>query len=205
MWMPNTVLVLFLAVGAEPAEPMNGERARAEAEYREAESETNKMELLFKDQRVKARRELTEKEESLRAAEHAAFLIEAKTLARITQLEKTMTITLPGATEAVRAREELKQFRAAEAEQKVLVEKARKEVVEGEEALRLLERQQDLQRRKSNGRLDAAAARLWQVPSRPGADAEQRLHELEKKMDALLRELGELRREIRRLQKEPSP
>jgi hypothetical protein len=80
------------------------------------------------------------------------------------------------------------------------------ELLGAEENIRLLERSQEFQREKARRRLDAADERVMQLEqeSSPAAPAKQGTTELETKVDRLLREMAELRREIRRLQTDKS-
>jgi RNA polymerase sigma factor (sigma-70 family) len=81
-----------------------------------------------------------------------------------------------------------------------LLSKVRREFVEAEGDLRLLERMQAIQREKALRELEAAGdqVRRLQVASPQMEPAARGSMELEVKVDRLLREIAELRREIRR-------
>jgi hypothetical protein len=81
-----------------------------------------------------------------------------------------------------------------------LLSKVRREFVEAEEELRLLERMQAIQREKALRELEAAGdqVRKLQVAPSQMEPAARGSMELEVKVDRLLREIAELRREIRR-------
>jgi hypothetical protein len=76
----------------------------------------------------------------------------------------------------------------------------RQEMVTAEEGLRLLERQQATQRQRFETRREAAEDRLRQLEGIPlrGEPTNRGLAELEKKIEALQREVSDLRRELRR-------
>jgi hypothetical protein len=204
MLIPKMV-VLLAALGLAPTEaPAPDEERKAQEEYRKAEEELKAVEQKHKQERVQARWELAERKEALRRAEEEAGL-ESQAAARIRALEEVLRVADPttNAT-AAKAREELTRIRAEAAAREKLVPKVRRDILDAEEALPVLERQQEIQRRKVLARLEAAEARLHPgrpVPPRLGS--EQKLHDLERKLDALTRELAELRRELRRQGKEP--
>jgi hypothetical protein len=77
---------------------------------------------------------------------------------------------------------------------------ARLAVIQAEEEVRLVERQQAAQRARLQARVDAAHDRVRQLQDdAPPADpADRRVRGLEKKLDEVLRELAELRREMRK-------
>jgi RNA polymerase sigma factor (sigma-70 family) len=76
----------------------------------------------------------------------------------------------------------------------------RQEMVTAEEGLRLLERQQATQRQRFETKREAAEDRLRQLEGLPlrGEPTNRGLAELEKKIEALQREVSDLRRELRR-------
>ncbi len=104
--------------------------------------------------------------------------------------------------EALRKVEE--EWKKTEDDRSRLLRQARMEFLEAEEQLRLLERSQAFQREKARRRLEAADERLRFLEEGPlSADSsKQGLPELEHKVDRLLREMADLRREIRRQQTE---
>jgi RNA polymerase sigma factor (sigma-70 family) len=79
--------------------------------------------------------------------------------------------------------------------------KARQALVAADESLRLIERRQAMERARWQSRLDAADQRVMQLqggaPQGRGP-IERRQQQLEEKLDRLLREMTEIRREIKR-------
>jgi RNA polymerase sigma factor (sigma-70 family) len=105
-----------------------------------------------------------------------------------------------------KVRELEKQWNQIEGAHTAVLYRARRDFLEAEENLRLLERTQDFQRDRARRKLEAANERVRQLEqdSSPAAPAKSGTAQLESKVDRLLREMGELRREIRRLQTEKS-
>jgi hypothetical protein len=95
-------------------------------------------------------------------------------------------------------RQQLKEFDDKWADR---VLEARKRMVVAEEAYKLEERRAAAQRQRMQTRIDAVAARVAQLqglPDRPAAAADRRIADLERKLDDLLTEVKELRRELRK-------
>jgi hypothetical protein len=95
-------------------------------------------------------------------------------------------------------RQQLKEFDDKWADR---VLEARKRMVVAEEAYKLEERRAATQRQRLQARIDAAAARVAQLqglPDRPAAATDRRIADLERKLDELLAEVKELRRELRK-------
>jgi hypothetical protein len=78
--------------------------------------------------------------------------------------------------------------------------KARQEVVVAEERIATIERQQVIERESDRARVEAAEARVGRLAGDlpRGAPVDPRVRELESKVERLLREVAELRRELRR-------
>ena len=84
--------------------------------------------------------------------------------------------------------------------------KARQEVVVAEERLAAIERRQVVARDRDRGRVEAAEEQIRRLDGNPprGTSADPRVRELEGKIERLLREVAELRRELRRQAPRPS-
>ncbi len=77
---------------------------------------------------------------------------------------------------------------------------ARKDSITAEVKYKLLEQQLAARRQRRQAEIDATAerlARLRDIPTPPASDA-RRLAEIERKLDELLREVKELRQELRK-------
>ncbi len=87
MLISNTVLALYLAVAADPLALTPEQRSRVEAEYAKLLDRALTQEGEFTEQRIKARTELTEKDDAVRNAEITARQKTEHTALRIKQLE----------------------------------------------------------------------------------------------------------------------
>jgi hypothetical protein len=85
--------------------------------------------------------------------------------------------------------------------------KARREMIEAEEDLRALDRRQAARRARAQARLAAADEDVRRLRGASAAvqPPDRRLADLEEKWDLLIRELTELRREIRRREEGTPP
>jgi len=205
-------LVLLARAPAEAgakAVPAPDPLKRAEDELRRAEKELDDLEQAFVEQRVKARLDLAQKVERLRAfeSEHPAQEGTAATRmkhlqARLHQLRES--VANPDREPTVRQLEarivELrKEVETREDKRKKEGPVLQKEVLLTEEHLRSLDQRQDHRRRAAVARLEAAEARLEVARGgRPEGSAERRLRDVERKLDQLLREMAELRRKVDR-------
>jgi predicted nucleic acid-binding Zn-ribbon protein len=152
------------------------------------------LERKFRDERVKARLELLEKEEAVRDAERDLEPRITKATARIKALEGDLAQLRgdipPGAAIKADIQERIKQLKASVDEHKNKLLQLRKDVITAEEELKSLEQVQEAKRRRVLAELGI-----------PPVDGRSR--ELEKKVDSLQRSVEELRRELKRPPKEP--
>ena len=177
--------------------PDEGLARRALEDYERAEKELNDLERAFKDQRVKGRLTLKEKEDLFRDEERKQAPKREEDLARRRTLETILDAL--GSSEVQRIADyqaEIDQLKAREAERNKQIAALRKDVVQAEEELQLLERQQVIQRRKVLAKLQMAEARmaLSQGIGSTTKTLENRLDALEEKIDRLLRDMDQLRR-----------
>ncbi len=170
------------------------------------EKELRDTEQAFKEQRVKGRTEVLEKQEWLRSTEARISARRTKESPELQKLEESLKSHAqfqpsPKINEAMaKIQDEIDVLQKKENEYVELLVKARKELVIAEENLRLIEQQQAHQLRRIYAKLEAAEARLEPTKEdspRP-EPSKRRIDELEAKIDMLLREVAELRRELRR-------
>ncbi len=193
----------FLARADTPAPSPEDQHRQALESYERAEKEWIDLEKEFKDQRVRARLAHMAKEDLLRCEEREQAPQRDKDRVELTGLEAHLDALIPSPTTAPQIallQTTIQQLKDKEAERIKRLSKLRNEWVLAEEDLRLLERQQGIQRRKALAKLERAEARLApDPPATPTAKAiQRRLEELDEKMDRLLRVVEQLRREIRR-------
>jgi RNA polymerase sigma factor (sigma-70 family) len=202
------------------------ERAQAKDQVNRLEAVLQKQEEQWSDELIEARKQLLIAEEQLRRLERrqAAQRERGQEQVELRRAEEDV-LWLQNTLREMAAREknaelsagrrqlslQLDEARAKLRKLEPLVEKleqqrteelieARQKVVIAEERLRQLERRQATQRERTQAQLQAADERIRQLqgaPSQP-APAQGRIQELERKVDQLLREMAELRREMRR-------
>jgi hypothetical protein len=151
------------------------------------------LERQFRDERVKARNDLAEKEEALREAEGELGPPLLKSAERVRSLEKDLERidpNGPGAVTAAKMQQEINQARAEAAGWRQKLRQLKQDVVAAEEDLRMLEKLQDAKRRRVYAELG--------IPEGDG-----RPPGVGKKLDAILRELEGLRRDLKSPSKEP--
>jgi hypothetical protein len=195
---------------------------QARAEVRDMEQEFLKWERNCTEELIKARSRVMACEDHLRSLEREQALHrererdEAKPVemrvhllqATVHDLEKNLRegkADKQTTRQLDRARAQLRELedrtRNNERKRNAQLAEARQELVAAEEGLRLIERRQAFERTRWHGRLEAADERVRLLkggePLGRGA-MERRQRELERKLDLLLRELTELRREMRR-------
>ncbi len=182
------------------------DRQHALENLQRLEKELRDAEQTFKEQRVKGRTEVLEKEERLRSTEARISAPRTKDLAELQRLEDSLKshaqfVASPKINEAMaKIQIEIDVLHKKEKEYAELLVKARKELVIAEENLRLIEQQQAHQLRRLYVKLGAAEARL-EPPKEdsPRPDpSKRRIDELEAKIDLLLREMADLKRGLRR-------
>ncbi|HLJ93179.1 MAG TPA: sigma-70 family RNA polymerase sigma factor [Gemmataceae bacterium] len=195
---PNAVVQ---ADGKRSADQAKAELAMAIDLYEEQERQWTK-------ELIRARLELMQREDKLRMVEQEANPANSEIFARLNaarkalaQREKVLPKDNPRLNDM---RDELRwlevEWKAILDKQKLPMTSARQEFVEAEEELRLLERLQATQRERALRKLHEAeeGVRRFHGTS-PGVDPMARSsRELEMKMDQLLREMADLRREMRR-------
>jgi hypothetical protein len=172
------------------------------------------MEDQWLEELIQARRRLMVKEESLQALEREQAEARERErgdrnsrAARIRELEarieEVAATSRDPEKQIARLREELgvqiEVARKVEAERSRALLHAREELMVAEEQLRLLERRQAAQRARLQVRLEVAEERVQRLQGEPARrDApDRRLAEVEGKLDQVLRELAELRRDLR--------
>jgi RNA polymerase sigma factor (sigma-70 family) len=204
---------------ADPVEEARKEHARLADEVRKLDEDWLKMV-------VEARQKLVELEEKLRDAEAEARLArsqespEEKRLSESLQrlrnlLEERNRVAIPAEDHPTlqqrrrQIQEQQEQLDKAKSRRLTAREEAiekliqlRKDQVRQEETLKQLERERAAAREEAERRRDAAAERLRTLESQPARQTDRGQQSLERKIDAVLRELGELRRELERQRKE---
>lgn len=215
MWTTKRVLLLVtclccallsVVVGFGLSAPVPDSPRRKLEDYQRAEEEAIELEKSFTKQRIRIRSELLDKKEMLQGSEREATPHREKDAVDLLRLEGSLSIlanpdTSPAAANLKRA---IAQLRATMADREKQLIKLRKDLIAAEEQLNLLERQQEIQRRRVYAKLQEAEARLTPLPVLPPMPVtEQRFRQLEKKVDSLLREMEDLRREMRQPPKRP--
>lgn len=147
---------------------------------------------------VKARLELAEYEEQLRIGEQKLTALRG-TLTRLREQIETVKEKSAGGQVPPNLKESEQNLRAKEQTFRADVLLARKKFITSEEGLRLLEREQTLQRDRARARLDAAEDRLRQEEGGPQSKptgVDRRLREVERELDKLRRVVHDLRRQL---------
>jgi RNA polymerase sigma factor (sigma-70 family) len=198
------------------------EEARDQFEHLKADSQ--EQERQWTEQLIEARGQQVASEEELRLLKRQQAAERAREQGEIKSLEQRI-LALKTAAREDRSVEEIKKIserlgaleerlsgldkglKGNEKERAARLIHARNELVVAEEHLRQLEREQAAERGRSQAQLEAAEERVRQLQGQPsGPDgAARRTAKLEQKVDLLLQELTELRKELRRRYGEGKP
>jgi len=212
---------------ATPPAKAGGEKrpdlfARAREELRRLAVQLEKEEAEISDMIVEARQKLVEVEERLREAQaeaqtaRGASAEEADLKAEVVRIEASIAriratvatreaaqkLLLPLEMQLTHAQDRLQEARkklimAGEAGTRRVVE-FRRQIIRQEEDIRRLERKRDVLRQEAEHRREDAIDRIRRLEAGVVPEGD-RQRALERKLDAVLRELVELRREVQRL------
>ena len=185
------------------------EHARQLREARErlevAQEKLVVMEEKFTVMLVERRQELTREEERLRALEREQAVERDRERERLRAADEAVRTADPQ-RDLLRKQEQLAGLEARikkqESDRTEQVIVARQKVMAAEERLRRLERDQGMQLELAQARVRLATERVlqWEEDQPPTDPQLRTLRDLERKVDSLLREIGELRRAVEKQQ-----
>jgi RNA polymerase sigma factor (sigma-70 family) len=183
---------------------------QARSQVVEMDARLHTLEKHWTDELIQVRGQQVASEENLRLIERQQAVERARERAEINTLERRVLDMKMGAgkdkdaAEFEKSSETLlsldKRWKQNEEQRSARLTNARQDLVAAEERLRLLEREQSAERGRVQAQLEAAEERVRLLQGEaPASDAAgRRAAELERKVDLLLRELTELRKELRR-------